>query len=145
MATGDGKTVSRFFTAAHPVRQRWSAVRLPYRIQAGGAGDDEPVQRIPDPTQRAWSQKFRDAFRGVWIGMHEQTSFNVHLVAAVLVILVAIVLRVSLWEWCLLLLCITAVLVAEMFNSAWSGWRKRSIWSTTIRSATRWTSPAPPS
>ena len=30
----------------------------------------------------------------------------------------AAVLRVDLYEWCLLLLCITVVLVAEMFNSA---------------------------
>jgi diacylglycerol kinase len=58
--------------------------------------------------------------------MHGQTSFNVHLVAAVLVIVAAILLRVSLLEWCLLLLCITAVLVAEMFNSALE-WLAKSI------------------
>jgi diacylglycerol kinase len=70
------------------------------------------------PTRRTWREKFRDAFRGLWIGVRGQSSFAVHLPAAVLVIAAGFVLRVSHAEWCLLVLCITLVLAAEMFNSS---------------------------
>ena len=70
------------------------------------------------PPPRSWLQKFRDAFRGLAWGVRGQTSFCVHLVPAVVVLAAAAVFRVSGVEWCLLLLCITVVLTAEMFNSA---------------------------
>lgn len=50
--------------------------------------------------------------------MRGQSSFRVHLVMATAVVLLAAVLRVGLIEWCLLILCIAAVLAAELFNSA---------------------------
>ena len=68
--------------------------------------------------RRTWPAKFRDAFRGLAIGVGGQKSFAVHLPAAVAVIVCGFLLQVNLWEWCLLALCITTVLVAEMFNSA---------------------------
>ncbi len=67
---------------------------------------------------RRWSIKFRHAIRGIRVGMGGQSSFRVHLLAAVLVTIAAVVLRVSLLEWCVLLLCIGSVLGAELFNSA---------------------------
>ncbi len=67
---------------------------------------------------RSWPEKFRDALRGVKQGIRGQSSFFVHLFAATAVVVAAAVLRMRLVEWCLLLLCITIVLVAEMFNSA---------------------------
>jgi diacylglycerol kinase len=67
---------------------------------------------------RGWRQKFRDAFRGTWRGVHDQSSFRVHFVAAVLVLVAAAVLRLERKEWCLLILAISGVLVAEMFNTA---------------------------
>lgn len=70
------------------------------------------------PPRRSWLRKFRDAFRGLWIGVRGQSSFAVHLPMAVLVIVAGCVLRVSLVEWCLLVLAITGVLAAELFNSA---------------------------
>lgn len=69
----------------------------------------------PDPS---WVGKFRNAFRGVPLGMHGQRSFLVHIPFAVCVIAAAAGLRVNLIEWCILLLCVTVVLAAEMFNSA---------------------------
>jgi diacylglycerol kinase len=74
---------------------------------------DDPVN-----PERSWAAKFRDAFRGLKAGVRGQATFFVHFFAAVAVIAAAAVLRVDLPEWCLLLLCITVVLVAEMFNSA---------------------------
>ncbi len=77
---------------------------------------DEP--QTPSP-ERSWVEKFRDAFRGVKQGVRGQSSFFVHFFAAAAVIAAAVVLGVDqLAEWCLLLLCITVVLTAEMFNSA---------------------------
>jgi diacylglycerol kinase len=71
-----------------------------------------------DPVNRGWIEKFRDAFRGVMIGVQGQSSFRVHIVFAGLVVVAAAALRLGLLPWCALLLCITTVLVAEMFNSA---------------------------
>ena len=64
------------------------------------------------------SDKFRDAFRGVKLGIRGQTSYFVHLFFAAAVVVAGLVLKVSMLEWCLLLLCIAGVLTAEMFNSA---------------------------
>ncbi len=70
------------------------------------------------PPRRNWSQKFRDAFRGVWLGIRGQSSFVVHFVMAFLVLVVATLLQVDLYESCLLVLCVAMVLAAELFNSA---------------------------
>ncbi len=73
----------------------------------------------PFQTQkRTWPKKFRDAFRGMGIGVRGQPSFVIHFVAMALVILAGIVVRVSLIEWCVLTLCIAIVLAAETFNSS---------------------------
>lgn len=65
-----------------------------------------------------WRRKFNNAFRGAKRGVRGQSSFFVHFFVAAIVIAAAAVLDVPLEQWCLLLLCITVVLVAEMFNSA---------------------------
>ena len=72
----------------------------------------------PPKTNRGWIRKFADAFRGVALGVRGQTSFYVHFFMAAAVIAVAAIVRVTMIEWCLLALCITLVLTAEMFNSA---------------------------
>ena len=58
------------------------------------------------------------ALRGVFTAFRLDQSFVEHLASAVPVIAAGIVLRVNLLEWCLLALCITAVVAAEMFNTA---------------------------
>jgi diacylglycerol kinase len=73
----------------------------------------------PMPTpKRTWADKFRDAFRGVRLGVSGQSSFVVHGLVTVLVLIAGVVLRVSQIEWCILVLCITNVLAVEMLNSA---------------------------
>jgi diacylglycerol kinase len=67
---------------------------------------------------RRWLDKFRDAFRGVWLAASSERSFAVHLPLAAAVLIVGVLLRVSLVEACLLGLCVTIVLAAETFNSA---------------------------
>lgn len=67
---------------------------------------------------RTWGQKFGDAFRGLKYGVRGQSSFFVHFFMTAVVLAAAIVLRCTLRDWCLLLLCIGLVLTAELFNSA---------------------------
>ena len=71
-----------------------------------------------DPRRNAWRDKFRWAARGLVRAIRSERNFRVHLAAAVAVVVAAAALRVSLVEWCVLGLCITVVLAAEMFNTA---------------------------
>jgi diacylglycerol kinase len=68
--------------------------------------------------RRPWSQKFRDALRGLKLGIRGHSSFFVHFFAAALVIAAAFALGCSLEQWGLLLLCIGVVFTAELINSA---------------------------
>jgi diacylglycerol kinase len=77
---------------------------------------NEPAER--SRPRRPWRDKFRTAFRGLKWGIRGHSSFFVHFFFAALVVAVAIVLRCSLLEWCLLLGCMAMVLTAELFNSA---------------------------
>jgi diacylglycerol kinase (ATP) len=67
---------------------------------------------------RGWFRKFGNAFRGVIAGERIHSSFLVHAMATVVVIALGVWLGVSLSEWCLLTLCIAAVMAAELFNTS---------------------------
>ena len=70
------------------------------------------------PEQRSWFQKFKFAFVGIALAARGQSSFIVHILMAIAVIVAAAILQVSICEWAILLLCITIVFTAEAFNSA---------------------------
>jgi diacylglycerol kinase len=72
----------------------------------------------PHGLKRSWADKFRDAFGGIRQGVRGQSSFTVHIMMAAAVVIVAALLKATVLEWCILLICITMVLVAEMFNTA---------------------------
>ncbi|MDR2755803.1 MAG: diacylglycerol kinase family protein, partial [Planctomycetaceae bacterium] len=66
-----------------------------------------------------WSQKFADAFRGLGLSVHRQSSYRIHFAATI------VVLGAAWWlgnfdtiRWILLIFCITIVVVSEMFNTA---------------------------
>lgn len=67
---------------------------------------------------RRWRDKFREAFRGIKLGMRGHSSFSVHLFAAAAGVAACIALDCRVVEWCLILICIGMVFVAELFNSA---------------------------
>jgi diacylglycerol kinase len=67
---------------------------------------------------RSWSQKFADAFRGLSRAVRSQSSFGVHLLMATAVVATGAVVQVSPVEWCLLVVAIGLVLIAEIFNTA---------------------------
>lgn len=80
---------------------------------------------MKSPTSlKHWSRKFRNAFRGMQVGIWGQSSFYVHGVVGLLVLLLAMILGVSPLEWCVLVLCIGLVISAELFNSAFESLAK---------------------
>jgi diacylglycerol kinase len=72
----------------------------------------------PRKRKRRWPTKFRDAIRGVKVGVRGHSSFFVHFFVAVLVVAAGVVFQCAWMEWCVLLGCIGFVLTAELFNSA---------------------------
>jgi diacylglycerol kinase len=67
---------------------------------------------------RRWREKFRDAVRGVKLGIRGHSSFFVHFFCAALAITAATALQCAVFEWAILCGCIGAVLTAELINSA---------------------------
>src|SRR5436190_9216593 len=67
---------------------------------------------------RRFPSRLGYAFRGLFAAFRLDQAFAEHLVCAALVVIAGIVLRVNLLEACLLALCITAVVAAEMFNTS---------------------------
>lgn len=68
--------------------------------------------------RRSWNAKFKDAFRGIKLGMRGHSSFSVHFFAAATAIATCLALDCRLWEWVAILFCIGGVFTAELFNSA---------------------------
>lgn len=71
-----------------------------------------PVRRTP------FLASFRHAWDGVWFAIRTQRNFRVHLAAMAGVVLVGAWLGVSAGGWALLVVTISAVLVAELINTA---------------------------
>lgn len=67
---------------------------------------------------QSWVTKFQCAFRGIWIGISEHSSFRAHLAASLMVLLFAVWLRCTGWQWTVLGLCIGMVWSLELFNSS---------------------------
>jgi len=69
--------------------------------------------------RRPWSQKWADAFHGLRWSVHEQSSFIVHFLAAVAVIVLAWFLGTfDTVRWAILVLCIAMVIGCEMLNTS---------------------------
>lgn len=65
-----------------------------------------------------WPARLRNAFRGLTVASRKDWTLSEHLVCAAFVIAAGLALRATLVEWCLLALCIGAVIGAELFNTA---------------------------
>lgn len=66
----------------------------------------------------SWRRKAALAAGAVVGAVRSERNFRIHLSAALAVLAAAAVLGASRVEWFLLILCIAAVLAAEMFNTA---------------------------
>ena len=61
---------------------------------------------------------FRDAFRGIRVGVLGERSFAVHIPAAIAVVAAGVFFNVTTTEWLVLVLCIALVMTAELLNTA---------------------------
>jgi diacylglycerol kinase len=77
-----------------------------------------PAERSTGKPRRSWQQKFRDAIRGLKLGIRGHSSFFVHFFFTALVLAAGLALGCGPLEWCILLGCIGMVLTAELVNSA---------------------------
>ncbi len=57
------------------------------------------------------------ALNGLRLALTEK-HFKIHIIAAVLAIILGCILAISALEWCIILICIGAVLAFEMMNTA---------------------------
>lgn len=71
----------------------------------------------PRPPQ-TWTRKFQVAFRGIGVAVATERSFLVQLPLALAALILAAIVQFDPVRWCLLLLCISGVLSAELLNSA---------------------------
>jgi len=67
---------------------------------------------------RKLGKSFHFAFRGIHHAVNTQRNFKIHLTAAVLVVIFAAVLKISVEEWVSLTLVVGMVLVSETLNTA---------------------------
>ncbi|MFO0804774.1 MAG: diacylglycerol kinase [Gemmataceae bacterium] len=79
-----------------------------------------PRLHVPPPMKpaRRWRDKFREALRGIKLGVRGHSSFSVHFFFAALVLATAFALEFDWYEWCLVIGCVGAVIASELFNSA---------------------------
>jgi diacylglycerol kinase (ATP) len=61
---------------------------------------------------------FRNAFSGLWYALRTQRNAQIHLLATLLVILAGFWLGVGVEQWCLLILAMGMVWMAELSNTA---------------------------
>jgi diacylglycerol kinase (ATP) len=61
---------------------------------------------------------FRNAFRGIYFFFREQRNARIHAVAAIAVVALGAWLGLPAGDWCLLVLCMVAVIGMEMINTA---------------------------
>lgn len=63
-------------------------------------------------------RSFKFAFRGLGTLLKHEHNSRIHLSAAIIVVILGIILKVSLTEWCFLILTIGFVLLTELINSS---------------------------
>lgn len=61
---------------------------------------------------------FEYAFAGIFNGIKRETHLKIHIAAALLVIAASVELKITLTEWILVVGCCSAVLAAELLNTA---------------------------
>lgn len=70
------------------------------------------------PPKQTWLRKFECAFVGIGVGVWRQSSFVVHGVCLLAILILAFALQLEAWRWAALLLASALVLVSELLNSA---------------------------
>ncbi len=69
-------------------------------------------------SRRKWSATFRSAWSGIWTSLRTERNLQVHVTAAIIVILAALFFELPVRDLALLLLVISLVITAELLNTA---------------------------
>lgn len=71
---------------------------------------------------KSYLKKRRDAFQYAFRGVHHlfrhEAHAKIHAIAAILAVAAGFIFNISAIEWCLIVICIAMVLMAEGFNTA---------------------------
>lgn len=62
--------------------------------------------------------KFIYAAHGVCLAVASEVNMKIHLAVAIIVVLLGFAMRLPLWKWAALIMVISLVIIAEMFNTA---------------------------
>jgi len=73
---------------------------------------------VPFQPNRGWVKRFAVACRGIKIAVRGEASFFVHLFVTAMAVLAGVIFGISRREWCLIILCISIVLCAELLNTS---------------------------
>ena len=60
---------------------------------------------------------FKFAFRGFFFLIRKEQNFRIHVLAALAIIFLSGYMQIRVWQWCLIILMITAVFVLEIMNT----------------------------
>lgn len=64
------------------------------------------------------ARSFGYAFKGIGILFRTQVNAQIHLLAALVITVMGFWLKLTPWEWCVIVVCMAMVLLAEALNTA---------------------------
>ena len=67
---------------------------------------------------RSRLRSFRFAFQGIYQLFVSQPNAQIHLLATVVIVAIGFWLKLAVWEWCAIVICIALVLLVEALNTA---------------------------
>ncbi len=86
--------------------------------------DDSGTRFVTEKLRPEWRQRLVDAERGITFGIRLDSTFFIHFFTGSAVIATAMLLGLSATHWALIILAMTTVLSAQMFNQV-----LKSIWN----------------
>ena len=98
----------------HVRRKRLPLPRSPMVVNGNNGADEDIQRKTSDPS---WSRKFGVAFRGLRVAAFTEKSFVVHFLMTGLAVAAGFVLGISAVEWCILILCVSLAISAELLNT----------------------------
>ncbi|MFM9500581.1 diacylglycerol kinase family protein, partial [Streptomyces galilaeus] len=63
-------------------------------------------------------KSFGYAFKGIYAATLDQLNIKIHWLAVIVVTIAGFFFHITITEWCLVIICFSTVLAAELFNSA---------------------------
>ncbi len=72
----------------------------------------------PSKMKRRFSHRFRDAFFGIGHAFSKERNLKIHTLAAILVVILGLWLRINLEDWAILIGVIGGVIGLELVNTA---------------------------